>query len=218
MKHTSDSNPRTNLCLVLFVLSLIGVGVVYWLAQVGTIAPTGRFVTLSWSVFYLSCISVAAYGFSRSGALESVVYLIALIGEAIGPSFSARLVASLDGPNSSEPALESACHLVLTLYASTLLLGWGSVLANEGMKTGRIPWGPRLYVMVCIFGSGSVLAYAGMFPRQFVNLEVVKSGHMIKGVWPLMWDIQMSYVRIPLTILTLFLPWAREKLLETTNR
>lgn len=170
--------------------------------------PDGRTLFWVWSAFYSSCLLVMIYGWSKSAALEGVVYCIAILGESVLPGLCIELVSKLD--NTAQPALlEVTCHLMLTLMSCTLLLGWGLVLAFEFMKRGGIPWWARGYILLAILSSFAVLFLAIKTPSTFVNMGAVQNNLYLNTVWPPMYDCPMSSARIYLTILTLFVPWVR---------
>lgn len=167
-------------------------------------------LTLSWTAFYLSCLGVVIFGCKESHALEGVVYLITIASEAVLPGLCVHLMSHLHVATQSPIfILELTAHLMLTLMACALLIGWGAVLTFQYMGKGNMPYWVRGYVLGAIVIGFVVLLWAVLSTEKFVDLENVSQNRFIPTVRPQMYNVPMSYARIGLTILTMFLPWLR---------
>jgi len=198
------SAKRKKIVMAAFLITAILV-VIQWLLIQGS---AGRPNKVIWWAFYLSCLFVILYGV-KSAALEVPVYLITIIGEAIAPDLVERLISRLPDATISHPVLIVTAHLTLTLMTCTILLGWGLVLSFRTMGAGSAPALARLYVLTTTVVALVVIIWAAIEPAEFIGLDAATNGVFIGGVWPSMIDSRMSYVRILLTIATMFLPWVK---------
>ena len=162
-----------------------------------------------WSLFYAASLAVIVFGWTESAALEGVVYVITIAGEAVLPGLCVHLVSRLNGNTASGAILEITCHLMLTLMSCALLTGWGLVLAYKYMGTGAAPVWVRIYILATLIAGFGVAIFAMLAPDKFVQLPTVEKAGYIPAVWPPMYNIPMSVLRIVLTIITMFLPWVR---------
>jgi hypothetical protein len=167
-----------------------------------------------WTAFYTSCFCVIAFGCKESPhALEGVVYLITIAAEAVLPDLCVHLMSKLHTMTSCpESVLEITSHLLLTLMSCALLIGWGIALAYQFMGKGKAPVWVRLYVIGAIVASFGILLCAILATDWFVNLSAVEHMAYIRAVTPHMFNIPMSYWRILLTLITMFLPWVRTQM------
>ena len=200
--------------LVFFIATTLVV-VCYYAFHRFAPSPINEGILISiWGAFYASCLSVIIFGCAESHALEGVVYVITIVAEAVLPGLWVHLMCTLhlNTPQYPEPVLEAISHLLLTLMACVLLLGWGGVLAFQFMGKGGVPVWARLYVLGAIVAGIGVLLYAILGTESFVGLSAVRAKVYIRSIYPYMYDIPMSYMRIILTLITMFLPWVRTQM------
>lgn len=205
--------------IIPFLLSII-VTFSYWLSHNSTKEPTGSWGIIIWVLFYIMCFLVALVGIKSSEALEGMVYVITILAEAVVPGFCVDLVSRID-QNSSHYILEIEAHLMLTLMSCALLFGWGIVLIFQYMWLGKTPSWIRVYLLLIVCIGLLTIIWALIQPDKFVGLESAKAARFIPGIWPNMYDGHMSYMRIIITLLTLFIPWIRTINVEansTTSR
>jgi hypothetical protein len=202
----SDRTRRRTVVAAFSITTLIVV--VQWLLAQST-APPNKLMIGSWCAFYLSCFLVIIYGGAKSAALEATVYVITIIGEAIAPDLVERLISRLPDAAISHELLSITAHLTLTLTACAILIGWGIVLVFQQMGAGHTPTWARIYIISTIVSAAGVIIWAVIDPSGFIGLEAAKNGRFIRGIWPSMFDSSMTYVRIVLTMTTMFLPWVK---------
>lgn len=191
---------------------------VQWLLAQGTEGPPNKLVKAIWCAFYLACFFVMIYGGTKSAALEATVYIITIIGEAVAPDLVERLFKRLPDATISHELLSITAHLTLTLMTCVILIGWGFVLIFQQMGAGHTPPLTRLYVLLTIVAAGGVIIWATIDPSGFIGLEAAEKSIFIRGVWPSMFDSWMSYVRIGLTVITMFLPWVKASMDGSASR
>lgn len=194
-----------------FVISAIVVSIEWLWSQISNADPNHNLLILSWSFFYVSCLFITIYGSAKSAALEATVYCLTIFGEAFAPGLSETLISRL--PDSdvahSHALLAVTAHLTLTLSACAIVIGWGFVLIFTRMDEGHTPTLARVYVvLIVIFGIG-VIVWGLADPAGFIGLQAAKDGHFIRSLWPSMIASPLSYARIILAILTMFLPWVK---------
>src|SRR5262249_17655086 len=150
-----------------------------------------------WCAFYLSSFSVIIVGLQKSAALEGVVYLTTIVGEAVAPWFFIYLVSRFPESAGSHNVFGITAHFMFKLMSCALLMSWGGVLAFEFMSAGNTPVPAKIYVLISIGSAFATLLWATMAPAKFVGLPAA-SGEFIHGIWPPMRNAPMSYLRIAL--------------------
>jgi hypothetical protein len=202
---------KKKLVIVAFVIGAIIVSVEWLWAHATNSYPNHTLLIISWGLFYVSCLFVTIYGSAKSAALEGTVYCLTIFGEAFAPGLSETLISRLPDPDvaHSHALLAVTAHLTLTLAACAIVIGWGFVLIFTRMDEGHTPTLARVYVvLIVIFGIG-VIVWGLADPAGFIGLQAAKDGHLIRGLWPSMIASPLSYARIILAILTMFLPWVK---------
>jgi hypothetical protein len=111
----------------------------------------------------------------------------------------------------SDSDREMMIHLVSTLSSCITLTVYGFQLIYLGMGIGKVPEWVRWSVILYAVCGAVVIIMAVVHPDSFVGGNAYKEKAMLTWIWPQIVNAPISYVRLVIAGLVIFLPVLREK-------